>query len=787
MGAKEKHTSTSRSARKRTVKSSATKKTVKKVAKKTTKQAKKTEANKKKVTKKVTKKTVQKPKTKKTNTPVQEQNIDLQTDSNQVVFASKRPVASLVPRIQTITAAIITHIPQSPVNVHTFMSTTARVSGVAFVVLGAFFTAVLATNMPFVEGQSAQLIASTDSSDLSSGDIDVESRLEVNETSDGVTLLVETEAKGAEKVYVSARNNETEDLLPLGDSVENSSGNFTFTHKFKPADITKKYKIRVDVWHDLNVDEVQAEYVGTITIPAVSGDDAEDGDSSLSGTLYTRYSNYKTDTDQAVDTEEIDIPKILLDIPNDSIYKGERQLYAYINEAKNVEWYVTPAKSTVKQFLGKGVLDSGDKWEMTFNTKNLPNGVYSLFAEADTIFGTIVSENDVITIENEISRSSIVDELEEDIKEIKNEWEEVKINDSVTTEQVSESEINNESTLEEDKKEAEASFDKDTLAKIYGEQINILLNRLTAAKRSNNEKYVKQLEQKLSLLEIKITTDFKVSPDSEARALIASYFKDRIEDHKTQVDRQIQFIEERDRADLLQDTDSDGVSDYDEVTIFATDPTVADTDADGVIDGLEIEGGYDPLDSAPRRALVYESPKESGVERSDILAIHSFTSVKQDEIESADTANEKDEDRLIAHVEGKALPNSFVTLYIYSTPIVVTVKTDQDGNWEYTFDKELEDGEHTVYVGITDNSGQIVAKSAPYRFIKEAQAVTPIAQAAVDENLLTSEQTSFASQSSMLLIAAVSVVALGLVLILLGIFLESRQPRVRRESLSAVV
>lgn len=86
---------------------------------------------------------------------------------------------------------------------------------------------------------------------------------------------------------------------------------------------------------------------------------------------------------------------------------------------------------------------------------------------------------------------------------------------------------------------------------------------------------------------------------------------------------------------------------------------------------------------------------------------------------------------------GKALPDSFVTLYIFSIPIVVTVKTDADGNWDYTLDKELEDGSHQVYVGITDVKGKVVVRSNPVPFVKTASAITveealatPVAQAA---------------------------------------------------------
>lgn len=42
------------------------------------------------------------------------------------------------------------------------------------------------------------------------------------------------------------------------------------------------------------------------------------------------------------------------------------------------------------------------------------------------------------------------------------------------------------------------------------------------------------------------------------------------------------------------DTDSDGLSDLDEVEKYGTDPTNPDTDGDGYLDGEEVEGGYNP-------------------------------------------------------------------------------------------------------------------------------------------------------------------------------------------------
>lgn len=44
----------------------------------------------------------------------------------------------------------------------------------------------------------------------------------------------------------------------------------------------------------------------------------------------------------------------------------------------------------------------------------------------------------------------------------------------------------------------------------------------------------------------------------------------------------------------LSDTDNDGISDYDELRIFATSPYIADSDSDGRTDGAEIAEGGDP-------------------------------------------------------------------------------------------------------------------------------------------------------------------------------------------------
>ncbi|MFZ0728271.1 MAG: MopE-related protein [Desulfobacterales bacterium] len=49
-------------------------------------------------------------------------------------------------------------------------------------------------------------------------------------------------------------------------------------------------------------------------------------------------------------------------------------------------------------------------------------------------------------------------------------------------------------------------------------------------------------------------------------------------------------------VDMTSDSDYDGLTDFEEVNQYGTDPNKADTDGDGFSDGEEVAGGYDPAD-----------------------------------------------------------------------------------------------------------------------------------------------------------------------------------------------
>jgi len=240
----------------------------------------------------------------------------------------------------------------------------------------------------------------------------------------------------------------------------------------------------------------------------------------------------------------------------------------------------------------------------------------------------------------------------------------------------------------------------------------------------------------------------------------------RIIDLQNRIDTFEDLRAQRSSGTTATDTDNDGISDVDEKMLYGTNPNLTDTDGDGIADGVEIMRGYNPNDATVEAIIRFESPKNTvGLTRYDTLQITDVVPVISDiAVDSSAT--------IATEIHGKGLPNSFVTIYVFSSPTVVTVRTDADGSFVYTYDKELEDGQHDVFATVTDNAGAIIAQSNPFSFIKEAQAFTPIAAAegSVVSPVLIEQSTGGRYD----LAIAVSILGFGLVLLMLGMSLRGK-------------
>lgn len=224
------------------------------------------------------------------------------------------------------------------------------------------------------------------------------------------------------------------------------------------------------------------------------------------------------------------------------------------------------------------------------------------------------------------------------------------------------------------------------------------------------------------------------------------------------------LFEKRDDPNLRFDSDNDGISDYDEVVLYKTNPFNDSTSDSERSDAEKILAGINPVTDDP---IIFEDPRDSFEPE---VEEYSVESVRVLETEVDETTGEETAKKLA--FSGRALPDSFVTLYIFSTPVVVTVKTDGNGRWEYELDRELEDGNHEIYVATVDNSGKIVAKSEGVPFVKVANA------AELGTTLATPQESgSFLRSNLFLIILGVSILAVVIMIIIVGSDLRRTRPQ----------
>lgn len=213
---------------------------------------------------------------------------------------------------------------------------------------------------------------------------------------------------------------------------------------------------------------------------------------------------------------------------------------------------------------------------------------------------------------------------------------------------------------------------------------------------------------------------------------------------------------------LLKDSDEDGLSDEEEIRL-GTNPFNSDSDGDGFLDETEIEIGYNPLKPGPADKIIYQDPRKVPLKKFDVYRVEKVEKV----ILPTDGIGLK--------FSGKGLPNSFVTLYIFTTPTVVVVKTDNNGYWEYVLDKPLVDGEHRVYVTLTNNHGQIEARSETFVFVKAGEKIFRIFETPAE----AVSPVEVLQKPFIILILAIIILALGIALIIISILTKRKIEKIK--------
>ncbi len=237
-----------------------------------------------------------------------------------------------------------------------------------------------------------------------------------------------------------------------------------------------------------------------------------------------------------------------------------------------------------------------------------------------------------------------------------------------------------------------------------------------------------------------------------------------------------QFFAGRSGARVFADADDDGVADYDEINIYFTDPDDADSDNDGALDGAELLARTNPIrevaaasTTAEVPSIPIELPTEAGLHTPRLLAVT--------EIAPLATTTDAAGNPIISKIalRGYAPPGSFVTVYIFSDPIIVTVKADADGVWQYTLERELPDGAHKAYSAIVDTSGKIIAKSSALPFVKQAAAVS------VGADILPASAQAPGFNLSLTALIAFLIGVVGIALSVVGFVISRHHPELHHQ------
>jgi len=513
--------------------------------------------------------------------------------------------------------------------------------------------------------------------------------------------------------------------------------------------------------------------------------------------------------DRGINETEENLPPFEFIQPKEgSEIKGEIKIIGKVKDANLVEFYYQLPGAMIPIYLGKTQLQKENIWEYPWNTNLTPNGNYEIFAKISNQYGEYESSKIKVKVENEIPQDKseqeklkneieiMRKEVEKEEKEINEKKEEVKEKIIGGIEGALRNEINQnleefvEITKEEKKlqKEIEQKEEekKETEMKIQSAQEELAKARKVKEKLPEGPKKeeVKVVEE-IKKEGLEGQQKKKEETEKELSSLIrkSEELKKEKEKVKTEITKAVgevtkpvdflHELEERVKEKeeikieksqiLLKDRDGDGLSDEEE-TRLETNPFNPDSDGDGFLDGIEIKTGYNPLKAGSADKIIYQDPREVLPKKSDVYQVQK---VEKTIFPTGGVG---------LKFSGKGLPNSFITLYIFSLPIIVAVKTNQDGYWEYTLDKPLADGEHRVYAALTSNQGQIEARSETFVFVKTGERIFRIFET---PNEAVSPVESL-RKPFIILISAIIILALGIAVITINLLTKKKIEKIKR-------
>lgn len=248
--------------------------------------------------------------------------------------------------------------------------------------------------------------------------------------------------------------------------------------------------------------------------------------------------------------------------------------------------------------------------------------------------------------------------------------------------------------------------------------------------------------------------------DNQA-SLINSLLEVRISTLLSLVREQEDVVSDSTNSLTNTDTDSDGLSDFDELANIATDPALADTDGDGVLDSIEFIYGSDSLVANPLN--VKSDALVGGVKNNGLVSIRRVY---------ASSLSNTSGSHLYPTIVGTAIPNSYVLIALNGGDSYGVARVSPDGTFYHTFEQPLNNGSHEIVAGYVDTNGKLPLIGSSYKFkVDEDKLVAGVLFGDQTPVILTGTDSNVPYVVS----AAVLLSALGFFLIMLADGLLTRR------------
>jgi hypothetical protein len=427
--------------------------------------------------------------------------------------------------------------------------------------------------------------------------------------------------------------------------------------------------------------------------------------------------------------------------------------------ARAAAFYSRKGVTAAPLYLGAGKQISAGVWELSIdlNANPLPNGNYYIFAQIVRGDINVYHSTDVyiaisvVSTDNQEERKALertvaengesVGQNEEKIQEVVRRVADNDLSQKLNLEEKT-AELANlvriirrlenlieEQTAEKEAIEAQIKRLNLEIANLPPDVLSVIQRDKAAAREYlKNQKDVLERKIAVAVVARDDTVRKKEALTAEILNLAGSENeKNTLKESIAAMEREIAAREAEiiaGRKILLADTDGDGLLDGREMEM-GTNPLNPDTDGDGLLDGDEAAMGYDPLTPSEFAVDPAVDPRPLPPMQFEIYKVEEAVSVKIGE-----------NGRSAIRFSGQGLPLSYVTLFIYSAPVIVAVKTDAHGRWTYTLDKPLEDGQHSVYAARINAQGRIAARSEVYVFKKTGDQI---------EKLVAGQEASMSS------------------------------------------